>query len=59
MLDTVVGAAAPDALTLGHQLWGGLAAIVVAWTGLKIAYSGTLEPWAWSEHADRSLRKSG
>ncbi len=28
------------------RLWSGLAAIVVAWSGLKIAYSGTLEPWA-------------
>ena len=46
MLDTVVGGAAPDVLTLGHQLWGGLAAIVVAWSGLKIAYSGTFEPWS-------------
>ena len=46
VLDTVVGGAAPDVLTLGHQLWGGLAAIVVAWTGLKIAYSGTFEPWS-------------
>ena len=46
VLDTVVGGAAPDVLTLGHQLWGGLAAIVVAWSGLKIAYSGTLEPWS-------------
>ena len=46
VLDTVVGGAAPDVLMLGHQLWGGLAAIVVSWTGLRIAYSGTLEPWA-------------
>ena len=46
VLNTVVGGAAPDVLTLGHQLWGGLAAIVVAWSGLKIAYSGTLEPWS-------------
>ncbi len=46
VLETVVGGAAPDVLTLGHQLWGGLAAIVVAWAGLKIAFSGTLEPWA-------------
>ena len=46
VLDTVVGGAAPDVLTLGHQLWGGLAAIVVAWSGLKIAFSGTFEPWA-------------
>ncbi len=46
VLDTVVGGAAPDVLTLGHQLWGGLAAVVVSWTGLRIAYSGTLEPWS-------------
>ena len=46
VLDTVVGGAAPDVLTLGHQLWGGLAAIVVAWSGLKIAFSGTFEPWS-------------
>ena len=45
VLDTVVGGAAPDVLTLGHQLWGGLAAVVVSWTGLRIAYSGTLQPW--------------
>ena len=46
VLDTVIGGAAPDVLTLGHQLWGGLAAIVVAWSGLKIAFSGTFEPWS-------------
>ena len=46
VLDTVVGAAAPDVLTLGNQLWGGLAAVVVTWSGLRIAYSGTVEPWA-------------
>ena len=46
VLDTVVGGAAPDVLMLGHQLWGGLAAMVVAWTGLKIAFSGTFEPWS-------------
>ena len=46
VLETVIGGAAPEVLTLGHQLWGGLAAIVVAWTGLRIAFSGTLDPWA-------------
>ena len=46
VLDTVVGAAAPDVHALGLQLWGGLAAVMVAWTGLKIAFSGTFEPWA-------------
>ena len=46
VLDTVIGNAAPDVLTLGLQLWGGLAAVVVAWSGLRIAFSGTFEPWA-------------
>ena len=45
VLDTVVGGAAPDVHALGIQLWGGLAAVMVAWTGLKIAFSGTFQPW--------------
>ena len=45
VLDTVVGGAAPDVHALGLQLWGGLAAVMVAWTGLKIAFSGTFQPW--------------
>ena len=45
VLDTVVGGAAPDVHTLGLQLWGGLAAVMVAWTGLKIAFSGSFQPW--------------
>ena len=45
VLDTVVGGAAPDVHTLGLQLWGALAAVMVAWTGLKIAFSGTFQPW--------------
>ena len=45
VLDTVVGGAAPDVHALGLQLWGGLAAVMVAWTGLKIAFSGTFQSW--------------
>ena len=45
VLDSVVGGAAPDVHTLGLQLWGGLAAVMVAWTGLKIAFSGTFQSW--------------
>ena len=45
VLDSVVGGAAPDVHALGLQLWGGLAAVMVAWTGLKIAFSGTFQPW--------------
>ena len=46
VLDNVVGGAAPDVLALGLQLWGGLAVVLVAWSGLRIAYSGAPEPWA-------------
>ncbi len=45
VLDTVVGGAAPDVHALGLQLWGGLAAVMIAWTGLKVAFSGTFQPW--------------
>ena len=45
VLDTVVSGAAPDVHTLGLQLWAGLAAIVISWTGLKIAFSGAFQPW--------------
>ena len=45
VLDSVVGGAAPQVHTVGLQLWGGLAAVMVAWTGLKIAFSGTFQPW--------------
>ncbi len=45
VLDSVIGGAAPDIQTVGLQLWGGLAAVMVAWTGLKIAFSGTFQPW--------------
>ena len=46
VLDTVIGGAAADVHALGLQLWGGLAAVMIAWTGLRIAYSGTFDPWA-------------
>ena len=45
VLDSVVGGAAPGVQAVGLQLWGGLAAVMVAWTGLKIAFSGTFQPW--------------
>ncbi len=45
VLDSVVGGAAPAVQTVGLQLWGGLAAVMVAWTGLKIAYSGAFQSW--------------
>ena len=45
VLDTVVGGAAPGVHALGLQLWGGLAAVMIAWTGAKIAFSGTFDAW--------------
>ena len=45
VLDSVVGGAAPEVHALGLQLWGGLAAVMVAWIGLKIAFGGTFQPW--------------
>ena len=46
VLDSVIGGAAPDVHALGLQLWAGLAAVMIAWTGLKIAFSGTFDAWA-------------
>jgi len=45
VLDTVVSGAAPEAHAAGLQLWGALAAVMISWTGLKIAFSGTFHPW--------------
>ena len=39
------GGAPPDVHTVGLQLWGGLAAVMIAWTGLRIAFSGTFDAW--------------
>ncbi len=36
----------PVVLAAGNTLWRGLAAIVVVWTGVKIAMSGTFSMWA-------------
>ena len=45
----------PTILAAGNTLWRGLAAIVVVWTGVKIAMSGTFSMWASSS----SLSGSG
>lgn len=49
-LDTVLDAlftpATPPLLPMGENLWRGLALIVVAWTGLRIAFAGAaFRPW--------------
>ena len=45
VLSSMLGAGAPELHATGLQLWRGLAAVVVVWKGLQIAYSGTFQPW--------------
>ena len=40
----IIAAAAPEIEAAGNQLWFGLAALVVVWKGLQLAYSGTFQP---------------
>ena len=49
VMDDIVETNGPTILNAGHQLWRGLAAIVVVWTGLKIAMSGTFSIWTLVE----------
>ena len=45
----IMAANGPTVLRAGNTLWRGLAAIVVVWTGIKIAMSGTFSMWALIE----------
>ena len=45
VLNSIIGSSGPILLNSGQQLWTGLAAIMVVWTGVKIAMSGTFQPW--------------
>ena len=49
VMDEIVEANGPTILNAGQQLWRGLAAIVVVWTGIKIAMSGTFSIWTLVE----------
>ena len=49
VMDEIVEANGPTILNAGQQLWRGLAAIVVVWTGLKIAMSGSFSIWTLVE----------
>ena len=44
-LDSLTTAAGGEIFTLGNQMLGMLALIVVVLTGLKIAFSGNIQPW--------------
>ena len=49
VMDDIMATNGPTIVTAGHTLWRGLAAIVVVWTGLKIAMSGTFAMWTLIE----------
>ena len=49
VMDDIMTANGPTVLNAGNTLWRGLAAIVVVWTGIKIAMSGTFSAWALIE----------
>ena len=44
-MDQIIAAAAPQVHATGMAMWRGLAAILVAWTGLRIAFTGDFRPW--------------
>ena len=44
-LDGLTAAAGGEIFTTGNGMLGGLAAIVVVLTGVKIAFSGNIQPW--------------
>ena len=45
IMDQVALAAAPQIHTAGFGLWRELAAILVVWTGLRVAFTGDFRPW--------------
>ncbi len=45
VMDDIMTTNGPVILNAGNTLWRGLAAIVVVWTGVKIAMSGTFSMW--------------
>ena len=45
VMDEIMTTNGPTILNAGNTLWRGLAAIVVVWTGVKIAMSGTFSMW--------------
>ena len=45
VLESVLGSAANPVLDLGNDLWRGMALVVIVWTGLRIAFSGSIEAW--------------
>ena len=38
---------APQVHQAGASLWRGMGAVMVVWSGLKMAFSGTIQSWEW------------
>ena len=49
VMDDIMATNSPAILTVGNNLWRGLAAMVVVWTGIKIAMSGSFSMWTLIE----------
>ena len=49
VMEDIMATNGPTILNAGNTLWRGLAAIVVVWTGVKIAMSGTFSMWTMIE----------
>ena len=45
VMNNIIGTSGPTLLTAGQDRWTGLAAIMVVWTGVKMAMSGSFQPW--------------
>ena len=49
VMDDIMATNSGAILAVGNNLWRGLAAMVVVWTGIKIAMSGSFSMWACIE----------
>ncbi len=47
VLADITSHVAPQVHQAGAALWRGMGAVMVVWSGLKMAFSGTLHPWEW------------
>ena len=45
LMGQIADAASPQVLAAGMGMWRGLAAILIVWTGLRIAFTGDFRPW--------------
>ena len=45
VMNNIIGGSGPLLLSTGQDLWTGLASIMIVWTGVKIALSGSFQPW--------------